>query len=308
MANIHGVGDLENQGNANYGEYSALRGNQRGAFGGFPNMGRDPYAEYPRGHTPMAIQKRFPDICEIFAPWFHTRSVTFFLTMLEVTVYLVTMWVGHSFFDGAFVKGNESAGPSSKTLIFMGARSTPLIRENFEYWRLVTPILLHEGVKHLVFNLLFFSYIGYTLELRWGRLNSLLVFVISGITGNMLSTLGRPESISVGASGSLCGMLGANLVYLFLNWSLIPEWEETFEVCSIVLVLLLTFTLGDGTNDNFAHVGGFLGGIICGFSLVKLLRPEQERNKDLYRKGGMIGILIVWSVFFLMLYVVPLGP
>ncbi|GAB5372804.1 hypothetical protein AAMO2058_001696100 [Amorphochlora amoebiformis] len=307
MANIHGLGDL---GGPEQGEYSALRNNQfrqqNQPFWGQPDE-ESPDRGAPAGHVPLTRRSiRLPDLGDIFAPWFHYKSVTFALTLIEIAAFLVTCYVGQFMFDGALVKSNPFAGPSTKTLLFMGAKSTPLIRGSYEYWRLISPIFLHGGVLHLASNLFFLSQCSYSFELRWGRWNLLGIFLISGITGDMLSTLGAPDTISVGASGCLFGLLGADLVYLYLNWRHIPSRESNYELCFVSCVLLINTLIGGSTLvDNFAHFGGLVGGAVCGFSLVKMLRPDQDPYKDTYRKGGMIGILIMWCGFFAALYAIP---
>mmetsp|Transcript_7909 Transcript_7909/g.12665 ORF Transcript_7909/g.12665 Transcript_7909/m.12665 type:complete len:263 (-) Transcript_7909:143-931(-) len=220
---------------------------------------------------------------------------------------IVAMMVGHFFFDGALSKTNQLGGPSPLTLRYMGAKYTPLIRDDFEYWRLVTPIFLHANIMHLAMNLFFLSQVGYTFELRWGSWQIALLFLLSGISGDMFSAIGNPGVDSVGASGCLFGLLGADIVYMYINWDFIPKPLAQCEMCIICGLLLLNAMSGGSSNtiDNYAHFGGFVGGAVASFSLVKLLRPEEEPRKDLYRKGGLIGTLAIWISFFLALYLFP---
>jgi len=217
---------------------------------------------------------------------------------------VASMIVGHFFFDGAFVASNQLGGPSPITLRFMGAKYTPYIRDDFEYWRLLTPVFLHASIMHLAMNLFFLSQVGYTFELRWGSWQIALIFFLSGIAGDMLSCIGNPDVDSVGASGCLFGLLGADIVYMYINWDFIPKQLAYCEMCIIIGLLLLNAMAGGSSHmiDNYAHFGGFIGGGVCGFSLVKFLRPEEEPRKDLYRKGGLIGTLVMWASFFLVLY------
>eukprot|EP00472_Partenskyella_glossopodia_P006218 CAMPEP_0197522258 /NCGR_PEP_ID=MMETSP1318-20131121/7445_1 /TAXON_ID=552666 /ORGANISM="Partenskyella glossopodia, Strain RCC365" /LENGTH=197 /DNA_ID=CAMNT_0043074581 /DNA_START=172 /DNA_END=762 /DNA_ORIENTATION=+ len=196
------------------------------------------------------------------------------------------MIAGH-YYGGAFVKGNQMAGPSVDCLLAVGGNDTHLVRDEFQYWRLVSCVFLHAGVIHLASNLFFTSQFAYSWELRWGSLNIGLIYIISGITGSMLSCIGSPSSVSVGASGSLAGLIGADLVYLYLNWNLIPMRDAHCELCFVSGVILLNLMMaGSEQIDSYGHFGGLIGGAVCAFSLVKLLRPEEEPNKDLYRRVG----------------------
>uniref|UniRef100_A0A7S3YTX7 rhomboid protease n=1 Tax=Lotharella globosa TaxID=91324 RepID=A0A7S3YTX7_9EUKA len=169
------------------------------------------------GHLPLTRRTMLPDLIDLFAPWFFIRSFAFLITCVEIAMFLISMYVGHVYFDGAFVKNNDMGGPSEETLVSMGAVSTPLIKNQFQFWRLFTPLFLHAGVLHIASNLLFFSQCAYTFERRWGRYAVALIFFLSGIAGNMLSAVGNPDMTAVGASGALAGLLGADLVYIYLS-------------------------------------------------------------------------------------------
>eukprot|EP00470_Lotharella_oceanica_P003618 CAMPEP_0170173342 /NCGR_PEP_ID=MMETSP0040_2-20121228/6615_1 /TAXON_ID=641309 /ORGANISM="Lotharella oceanica, Strain CCMP622" /LENGTH=305 /DNA_ID=CAMNT_0010414471 /DNA_START=14 /DNA_END=931 /DNA_ORIENTATION=- len=303
MANIHGLGDF---GQGYYGAIGDGAGNGNGGWQG-PGYGLDQEAGVVGGHLPLTRRTMLPDLIDLFAPWFFIRSFTFFITCVEIAIFLVSMYVGQVYFDGALVKNNEMGGPSEETLLFMGAVSTPLIKNSYQFWRLITSLFLHAGILHITSNLLFFSQCAYTFERRWGRYSVILIFFISGIAGNMLSAIGNPDMTAVGASGALAGLLGADLVYIYLNWNFIPAREAHVELCVVCMIILLNAMIGGSKSniDNLAHFGGLVEGGICGFSLVKILVPDQEPNKDAFRRGGVIGTVAVYSLFFIALYAFP---
>lgn len=76
------------------------------------------------------------------------KSMTTFVSILDVVMFIITLIVGAAEFDGAFVKGNDMGGPSTVTLCHMGGKWEPSIQAG-HVWRLFTAILLHAGFLHI---------------------------------------------------------------------------------------------------------------------------------------------------------------
>lgn len=77
-----------------------------------------------------------------------------------------------------------------------------------EVWRLVTPIFLHAGLVHLATNLLMQLRVGLFVETLWGTRVYTAIYLASGVFASVYSCAFKPEQISVGASGSLMGVMG----------------------------------------------------------------------------------------------------
>ncbi|CAK0867773.1 unnamed protein product [Prorocentrum cordatum] len=99
-----------------------------------------------------------------------------------------------------------------------GAKNAAKIVYEGEWWRLLTPIMLHTGWFHLVTNLGVQLRAAITLEYLWGHHIWLVIYAGSGAYGNLVSCAYFPHYISVGASGALCGLIGAWPVYLLMTW------------------------------------------------------------------------------------------
>lgn len=158
---------------------------------------------------------------------------------------------------------NPWFGPSTETLIDLGAKFTPRIREG-QWWRLYVPIFLHVGLGHIFMNLLMQIRIGKSLEESYGALRIAPIYLLCGIFGNLLSGLFLPTVPQVGASGSLFGFLGVLLADLIQNWSLLQAPAKNLVSLLITILISLAIGLLPGV-DNFAHVGGFVMGIVTGF-------------------------------------------
>lgn len=155
-------------------------------------------------------------------------------------------------------------------MLHHGAMYEPMILENQEYYRFFTCMFLHAGLLHLASNSIYLYYFGVRAERLLGTGKFLVLYLVSGLCGGVFSVLFSGNAgVSIGASGAIYGLLGAMLLltkkrgarYTGMNYS--------------TMLLLAATAIGFGLLqegvDNFAHIGGFLGGIAV-FSL--LLRKK----------------------------------
>ena len=145
-----------------------------------------------------------------------------------------------------------------QVLIRFGAKVKPLIDQG-EWWRLVSPIFIHIGFLHLLFNSFALYIFGPTAEWLFGKFRFLLFYVLSGIIGNVASYVFNPYSISAGASGAIYGLFG---MYLYLYWRAKHYVDaETGKGILALVVVNLLLSLGQGI-DLAAHIGGLFGGFL----------------------------------------------
>lgn len=191
-------------------------------------------------------------------------------------MFIITLIVGGAEFDGAFVKGNSMGGPSAVTLCHMGGKWEPSIRAG-NVWRLFTATLLHAGIMHILGNLFFLLRFGYVTEQRWGVYRWSGVYFLAGLMASLWSTDLGPTSVSVGASGALFGLVGADAAYLAYNWEQIPDNRQ--EACILTIVTVMNFLFGiSGNIDNYAHLGGLIGGLFLGIAIPPhlVVRPQEK--------------------------------
>lgn len=103
-------------------------------------------------------------------------------------------------------------GPYPDALNYWGGKNAYYILNNYEYWRLVSPIMLHAGVFHLLCNVGVQLDTGAFWEREWGSVIWLIVYLVSAVWGSILSVIVIPNSVGVGSSGAVCGLFGAKLV------------------------------------------------------------------------------------------------
>ncbi len=147
-------------------------------------------------------------------------------------------------------------------LEFYGSKINELIRAG-QVWRFLTPVLLHASIPHILFNMYALLVIGVGLERYFGHGRYLLLYVLGGFTGNVLSFL-FSSGYSVGASTAIFGLIGAEGVFLYQNRQLFGRrfGSAIGNVIFIIVVnLVIDFVPGSGI-DYWGHIGGLLGGLI----------------------------------------------
>lgn len=154
-------------------------------------------------------------------PWF-TYSLVAACTVMLIVEFGLNGW------KVAPLNENPLIGPSAEALIRAGARDTVRIVEDGQWFRIFTPLLLHAGIVHYVVNMAALWFIGAAIEGSHGLVNTIILFLVPGVGGNILSAIFLPQYISVGASGGIFGLIGGCVADIFLNWRIlfIPTGED----------------------------------------------------------------------------------
>lgn len=143
-----------------------------------------------------------------------------------------------------------------------------------EYWRLISAPFLHGGPDHLIGNCVVLFIVGMACEHALGVGRTAIVYFASAVAGSLLS-LALREGPSVGASGAIFGVTAAVIVVLYRHRDRFHLRDKRVAVVLAVWAayqVLIGFT--SPVIDNFAHIGGFLGGAgTAAFLNPRLLSP-----------------------------------
>lgn len=181
---------------------------------------------------------------------------------------------------------SHSTDINPSILAQLGGVSPTLLKA--QPWRAFTSMWLHADVSHILFNMLFLFVIGRPLETIFGHWRFLLIYLLSGITGDIIAGLfSKTNVISIGASTALFGLIGAGLILQFLN----PIYHSLSASLWSTLIANLIFDVLSPSISLSGHLGGLLGGLIFGF----LFRPAV---------GLLSNILIELSITLIILFVV----
>ena len=164
----------------------------------------------------------------------------------------------------------------------------PAIREG-QYYRLLTGIFLHGGILHLLFNCYALYVIGAQVENFLGRIKFIIIYLVSGITGALFSVIFGGNFASIGASGAIFGLLGA-LVYFGYHYRVYLGTVIKSQIIPLIVLNLLLGFCASGI-DNFAHVGGLIGGTLMSIAL-----GVKDKSSWFERINGWI-ITIIFLVF-----------
>jgi rhomboid protease GluP len=149
-------------------------------------------------------------------------------------------------------------------LLRLGANYAPAVAAG-ESWRLLTGIFLHGSVLHLLLNLLALADVGPAVERRLGSWRTLVLFLLCGAIGAIVSAARHSGAVSVGASGAVFGLFG---VWLLDAGRREQESPRANRRRRLALAVYAVFALGSGFLfegiDNAAHLGGFAGGLGLG--------------------------------------------
>ena len=146
--------------------------------------------------------------------------------------------------------------------------------EDHQVYRLFTSMFMHSGISHLVNNMIVLYFIGGTLEKYVGRVRYLIIYLLSGLLGGLISQIyymAMAENvICVGASGAIFGAVGAMLTVVVVNHGRV----ENFTLPRLIIYVVLSIYLG--FTSQGVSLSAHLGGLAIGFFTALLL----------YRKRG----------------------
>ncbi len=148
----------------------------------------------------------------------------------------------------------------SETLIQFGALVN-VPPYSGEYWRYLAAVFLHIGFDHLLFNSFSIFVFAPPLERLLGKWRYTVFYLGSGLAGNLISELlFRGTHLSAGASGAVYGIFAAYLyIALFRKEAMDKQSSTTIKT---VLVVGVVYSLIVPNVNWYAHLGGFLGGML----------------------------------------------
>lgn len=192
----------------------------------------------------------------------HRAPVTFVLVAINVVVFFALSLFGRTE-DGAY-------------MIQHGAVYLPLMESTGEFYQLFTSMFLHFGFQHLMNNMLMLLVMGIVLEPELGSVKYLILYIVSGLGGNLLSAgfeiMTGDFSVSAGASGAIFGVVGGLIYLAILGRGRIGNLTER----GLIFLVLMNIYYGVTSTgvDNMAHIGG----LIVGFIMAVFLYRRKERR------------------------------
>jgi len=177
---------------------------------------------------------------------------------INIAFYILSLFLGGISNGGSF----NLLSPSNYSLFSLGATGTVPVLEAHRYWTLISASFLHGGIFHILFNMMALYQLGPFVLKEFGFHRFINLYIITGICGFATSVL-FGVSFTIGASASICGLIGAIIYY---GKSRGDSYGETIykEAIGWVVGLIIFGLIFPGIN-NWAHGGGLLSGIALAF-------------------------------------------
>ncbi|KAK9469811.1 hypothetical protein V1512DRAFT_273646 [Lipomyces arxii] len=154
-----------------------------------------------------------------------------------------------------------------------------------QWWRFITPIFIHAGFVHIIFNMLLQLQVGVPVERQVGSLKFAFIYLMCGVCGFILGGNYAADGVaSTGASGALFGLVAITILDLLFNWKMYERPKRTLFWRFIEVLTYFVLGLLPGL-DNFSHIGGFLMGIMLGIALLNgpmKIRAVSQSNPAAY--------------------------
>lgn len=209
----------------------------------YPSESRSPAEDRPDGPSTPAGGENQPPMITVRLPQSRPR-VCYTLLGLSILVY-VAQYLSQSLLG---VDLPAAIGVKLHRAIEAG-----------QYWRLLTPMLLHGSLIHIAFNMYALYVIGPGLERYYGHWRFLTLYLLSGFAGNVISFLLTPNP-SLGASTAIFGLIAAQAVFIYGNRFLYGQNAQRMLV-NIGIIMAVNLILGLSPQiDNWGHLGGLVGG------------------------------------------------
>ena len=161
-----------------------------------------------------------------------------------------------------------------------------------QYYRIITGAFLHGGILHLAFNCYALYVIGSQLESYLGKVRYLIIYLFSAVTASLFSMIFNSNP-SIGASGAIFGLMGA-LVYFGYHYRVYLGNVLKSQIIPLILFNLLIGALSTGI-DNFAHIGGLIGGLL----ITSALGIKYKSSTSQMVNGWILSVIYLGFIIFM---------
>ncbi len=192
-------------------------------------------------------------------------EITGILILVNIIFFIIEMVTGGS--------------QNTKNLVALGAIYEPFVRISHQYYRLITAMFLHFGFMHLVNNMVALYAFGSFMEKRLGKLRFLIIYLGGGVFSSIVVCLWefivQQASITAGASGAICALIGSMLAVSLLYNKYLTGIDPRRVLIAAFIALAPGFY---AENISFTgHLGGLIGGFLI--TAVMLFIEKKRRNR-----------------------------
>jgi rhomboid protease GluP len=222
-----------------------------------------------------------------------SADITKIIIYINGALFLLSLFIG---FSDMTLSANplNFLSPSQEVLFLLGATGTVPIAGFGRWWTLLSASFLHGGLLHIFFNMMALAQLGPFVSREFGSSRFIVIYILTGVAGFYLSYLaGTP--FTIGASASICGLIGAILYYGKRRGGLYGNAIYR-QAVGWVVGLVIFGLLVPGIN-NWAHGGGIVSGILLGMILgYSESRQETMLHHTLAASCGILTAAVLFWV------------
>ena len=195
---------------------------------------------------------------ESFSEYIRFYPIVTILLFINIIVFLITLLPGIGY------------------IVLEGGMGINYLIADGEWWRFVTPMFLHGGFMHIIFNMFCLFVFAPELEKITGKMRFATLYLLSGIFANVATYFFQdPGYAHLGASGAVFGVFGAFAALVYYTKRSMPQLRQII-LPIIVISVIMTFV---GSNINAtAHIAGLVVGFIIGLSYFNPKRILSWKN------------------------------
>lgn len=209
-----------------------------------------------------------------------------------IIIICIAMFILSCVMDGTIAALN---GITNLTALTLGANNFLLLKSG-EVWRLLSYMFIHASLIHLLVNMYSLYILGTQVETFVGKVKFLIIYILSGICGGLLSAfIGGQSVISVGASGAIFGLAGA-LLYFGYHYRTYLGNALRRQIIPVVVMNLAIGFLVEGI-DNYCHIGGLIGGLFATMAV-----GIDGKSKTSERINGLVCLIIFIAFLLYLIY------
>ena len=207
-------------------------------------------------------------------------TITRILIVINVLIFLSLTISGNNTFNRALIRFGMYA---------------PYVRQG-EIYRLITCAFLHANIFHLLFNCYSLYIIGSQIESFMGKTKYIIIYFFSALSGALMSMIFSGNAVSVGASGAIFGLLGS-LLYFGYHYRVYLGNVIKSQIVPLIIINLAIGFMSMGI-DNFAHIGGLLGGAL----ITSAVGVKYKSSKSQIINGIVMTTIYLAFLIFMAFY------
>ena len=226
-------------------------------------------------------------------------TATSALIAVNVALYFLSWYLTQTAASAELASAPGMGGIRGDVLVRLGGKFGPLMYTGQwwtgQWWRLVTAMFLHAGLLHIGMNMWCLVDLGPAVESLFGSAKFLVIYLVTGVVGFLLSLWWSPYGVSIGASGAVLGLVGVLIGASFHHGGLGKAYRgQLWRWVMYIFVFGLFFSV-----DNAAHAGGLLSGLVLGYAIPEG-EPETRASENLWNALAVLSVLVIAGSFVLM--------